>query len=75
MVADFLERRSTIEHFLIAGDRSWGGEGLVAERLDTRLPFIDSGYVDESQPEIEMPDLMGGLKKLFGGEQKEKDEE
>jgi len=45
-----------------AGDRSWGGEGLVAERIDTRLPFVDSGYVDESAP-----DLMGGLKKLFGG--------
>eukprot|EP00325_Prymnesiales_sp_UTEX-LB-985_P023466 CAMPEP_0174733482 /NCGR_PEP_ID=MMETSP1094-20130205/61396_1 /TAXON_ID=156173 /ORGANISM="Chrysochromulina brevifilum, Strain UTEX LB 985" /LENGTH=178 /DNA_ID=CAMNT_0015936141 /DNA_START=80 /DNA_END=616 /DNA_ORIENTATION=- len=49
-----------------AGDRSWGGEGLVAERIDTRLPFVDSGYVDESQP-----DLMGGLKKLFGGNKEE----
>ena len=45
-----------------AGERSWGGEGLVAERTDTRLPFVDSGYVDESQP-----DLMAGIKKLFGG--------
>ena len=49
-----------------AGDRSWGGVGLVAERIDTKLPFIDSGYVDESQP-----DLMGGLKKLFGGDKKD----
>ena len=49
-----------------AGDRSWGGVGLVAERIDTKLPFVDSGYVDESQP-----DLMGGLKKLFGGDKKD----
>ena len=51
-----------------AGERSWGGEGLVAERIDTRLPFVDSGYVDESAPTLpDMPDLLGGLKGLFGG--------
>jgi len=53
-----------------AGDRSLGGEGLIAERIDTRLPFIDSGYVDESAP-----DLMGGLKKMFGGGGDKKEEE
>lgn len=43
-----------------AGDRSLGGEGLIAERIDTKLPYVDSGYVDESQP-----DVMEGLKKGF----------
>ena len=42
-----------------------GSEGLIAERIDEKLPYIDSGYVDESQP-----DIMGGLKKLFGGDGK-----
>jgi len=54
MASDDMERE--------AGDRSWGGEGLVAERIDEKLPYIDSGYVDESQP-----DIMGTLGKLFGG--------
>jgi len=40
-----------------------GSDGLIAERIDTKLPYIDDGYVDESAP-----DLMGGLKKLFGGD-------
>jgi len=39
-----------------------GSEGLIAERIDEKLPYIDDGYVDESQP-----DLMKGLSKLFGG--------
>ena len=50
-----------------AGERSWGGEGLVADRIDEKLPFIDSGYVDESQP-----DIMGAFGKLFGGDDKKK---
>ena len=50
-----------------AGERSWGGEGLVADRIDEQLPYIDSGYVDESQP-----DLMGAIGKLFGGGDDEK---
>lgn len=44
-----------------AGERSWGGEGLVADRIDEKLPFIDAGYVDESQPNI-----MGVIGKMFG---------
>lgn len=42
-----------------------GSEGLIAERIDEKLPYIDSGYVDDSQP-----DIMGGIKKLFGGDDK-----
>lgn len=38
-----------------------GSEGLVDIRTDELLPYIDQGYVDESA------DVMGGLKKLFGG--------
>lgn len=44
------------------GSERMGSEGLVAERIDEKLPYIDSGYVDESQP-----DVMGSLGKLFGG--------
>ena len=49
-----------------------GSAGLIGERIDEKLPYIDSGYVDESAPQMpEMPDIMGGLKKLgdelFGG--------
>jgi len=40
-----------------------GSAGLIGERIDEKLPYIDAGYVDESQP-----DLMEGLKKLFGGD-------
>lgn len=39
-----------------------GSDGLIPERIDEKLPFIDAGYVDENQP-----DIMAGLKKLFGG--------
>ena len=42
-----------------------GFEGLIAERIDEKLPYIDDGYVDES-----VPDVMEGLKKLFGGDEK-----
>ena len=45
-----------------AGERSWGGEGLVADRIDEQLPYIDNGYVDDTQP-----DIMGAIGKLFGG--------
>lgn len=44
-----------------AGSARMGSEGLISERIDEKLPYIDSGYVDESAP-----DLMGGLNKLFG---------
>lgn len=39
-----------------------GSDGLIAERIDEKLPYIDDGYVDDSAP-----DLMKGLGKLFGG--------
>ena len=39
-----------------------GSDGLVGERMDTKLPYIDAGYVDDAQP-----DLMAELGKLFGG--------
>jgi hypothetical protein len=45
-----------------ADSARFGSDGLIGERIDEKLPYIDSGYVDESAP-----DLMGGLKKLFGG--------
>jgi hypothetical protein len=50
-----------------AGERSLGGEGLIADRIDEQLPYIDSGYVDDSQP-----DIMGAFGKLFGGDDKKK---
>jgi hypothetical protein len=37
-----------------------GSEGLVAQRMDEQLPYIDQGYTDDSQP-----DLMEQLGKLF----------
>ena len=37
-------------------------DGLIAERIDEKLPYVDDGYVDE-----DAPDVMEGLKKLFGG--------
>ena len=40
-----------------------GSAGLIAERIDEKLPYIDDGYVDESAP-----DLMKSLGKLFGGD-------
>ena len=42
-----------------------GSAGLVPERIDEKMPYIDSGYVDDSGP-----DLMEGLKKMFGGDKK-----
>ena len=48
-----------------ADSSRWGSEGLIAERIDEKLPYIDDGYVDES-----VPDVMEGLKKLFGGDEK-----
>ena len=38
-----------------------GSEGLIAERIDENLPYIDQGYVGEDQP-----DFMAQLGKLFG---------
>lgn len=42
-----------------------GSAGLIAERIDTKLPYVDDGYVDESAP-----DFMKGSGKLFGGDKK-----
>ena len=47
-------------------------DGLIAERIDEKLPYIDSGYVDENAPSFElpeMPDLGKAFGKLFGGDQ------
>ena len=44
-----------------AGERSLGGVGLVPERIDEKLPYLEQGYVDES-----MPDLGKEAGKLFG---------
>ena len=46
-------------------------DGLIAERIDEKLPYIDSGYVDENAPSFElpeMPDLGKAFGKLFGGD-------
>jgi hypothetical protein len=46
-----------------------GSEGLFAERIDERLPYIDSGYVPEEDQKKadEAPDVLGDLaKNLFG---------
>lgn len=40
----------------------WGSEGLIGERMDEQLPYIDQGYVAEDQP-----DFMKEVGKLFGG--------
>mmetsp|Transcript_29328 Transcript_29328/g.94566 ORF Transcript_29328/g.94566 Transcript_29328/m.94566 type:complete len:171 (+) Transcript_29328:42-554(+) len=37
-----------------------GSEGLVAQRMDEQLPYIDQGYTDDSQP-----DLMAEIGKMF----------
>lgn len=52
-----------------AGDRSLGGEGLLPDRIDESMPYIDSGYVDESVPDV-MEELKAGFGKLFGGDKK-----
>ncbi|KAL1510742.1 hypothetical protein AB1Y20_007029 [Prymnesium parvum] len=44
-----------------AGSSRLGSEGLIAERIDEKLPYIDDGYVDENAP-----DPMKALGKLFG---------
>ena len=44
------------------GSSRLGSAGLIAERIDEKLPFIDSGYVDEAAP-----DVMSSVRKLFGG--------
>jgi hypothetical protein len=49
-----------------AGERSWGGEGLVADRIDEQLPYLESGYVDESQPDV-MTEMGNAFGKFFGG--------
>jgi len=41
------------------GSSRMGSDGLFAERVDERLPYIDRGYVDESS------DLMGKLNGMF----------
>ena len=45
-------------------------QGLIAERIDENLPYIDQGYVTDDQP-----DFMGELgklgSKLFGGDEKQ----
>ena len=43
------------------GSSRLGSEGLFAERIDEKLPYIDTGYVDEKS------DFMANLSKLFGG--------
>ena len=54
-------------------------DGLIGERMDTKLPYVDEGWVDEGRqvpaakldielPSLpEMPDVMGAFNKLFGG--------
>jgi len=43
------------------GSERMGSAGLIGERMDAQLPYIDAGYVDESA------DVMGAFRKLFGG--------
>merc|ERR1719198_2171449 len=47
-----------------------GSDGLIAERIDTKLPYVDQGYVASDQV-----DFMKEVGKLFGGGQKKKAEE
>ena len=54
-----------------AGERSIGGEGLLPDRIDESMPYIDSGYVDEGAPDI-MGELSKGFGKLFGGDDQKK---
>lgn len=49
-----------------AGDRSLGGEGLLPDRIDESMPFIDNGYVDDSAPDV-MAEASKAFGKLFGG--------
>jgi hypothetical protein len=59
-----------------AGDRSLGGVGLLPDRIDENMPFIDSGYVDESEPQVDVMGELGKMGenfgKMFGGGDKKK---
>jgi|OM-RGC.v1.024673720 hypothetical protein len=57
-----------------AGERSLGGEGLLPDRIDESMPFIDSGYVDEDQVDVmgELGKMGENLGKMFGGGDKKK---
>ena len=57
-----------------AGERSLGGEGLLPDRIDESMPFIDSGYVDESQGDVmeELGKMGENFGKMFGGGDKKK---
>lgn len=46
-----------------------GSEGLIAERIDEKLPYIDSGYVAEDTPDV-MGELGKAFGKLMGGDKK-----
>lgn len=46
------------------GSSRLGSEGLFAERVDERLPYIDQGYVPEEE---EGEDLASKIKGFFGG--------
>jgi len=48
------------------GSERMGSEGLVAQRMDEQMPYIDQGYVDASQP-----DFMAEIGALFGKKKKE----
>ena len=55
-----------------AGERSLGGEGLLPDRVDENMPFIDNGYVDEATPDVmeELGKMAEGFGKMFGGDKK-----
>ncbi len=46
----------------------FGSDGLIGERMDANMPYIDQGYVDESQPDFmaELDKMGQGLSALFG---------
>jgi len=43
-----------------------GSEGLFAERIDAKLPYIESGYVPEDTEEKGSGEPFGDLSKIFG---------
>ena len=43
-----------------------GSEGLIAQRIDTNLPYTDQGYVADDQPDF-MEEASKAFGKLFGG--------
>ena len=59
-----------------AGERSLGGVGLLPDRIDENMPFIDSGYVDDSEPQVDVMAELGKMGenfgKMFGGGDKKK---